>query len=189
MQHTDRLHQSVGPSHASVPANSSRPERAEAAFLARGASPPRGVLSSLESGRRLQAIETAADFRSRASKVQALRVATRAVAKHWGLLSPVSRQRGGVMASRTLRLAFQRVDPVTLRGLRGRLLGIWGVRGSRGVWLLLAAHGGSVPQRVGGTTVDETPARNLRPTPIAPRGGTGYIAPYQNTQTAQFHRT
>ena len=93
------------------------------------------------------------------------------------------------MASRTLRLAFQRVDPVTLRGLRGGLLGIWGVRGSRGVWLLLAAHGGSVPQRVGGTTVDETPARNLRPTPIAPRGGTGYIAPYQNTQTAQFHRT
>ena len=44
----DRL-QSVGPSHASVPANSSRPERAEVAFLARGASPPRGVLSSLAS--------------------------------------------------------------------------------------------------------------------------------------------
>ena len=40
----DRL-RSVGPSHASVPANSSRPERAEVAFLARGASPPRGVLS------------------------------------------------------------------------------------------------------------------------------------------------
>eukprot|EP00966_Prymnesium_polylepis_P302718 6993559-Prymnesium_polylepis.1 len=46
--------------------------------------------------------------------------------RHWGLLTPVSRQRGGVMASQTLRLAFQWVDPVTLRGLRGGLLGIWG---------------------------------------------------------------
>ena len=46
-------------------------------------------------------------------------------------LSPVTHQTHGVRASQSLLLANQRVDPVTLRGLRGGLLGILGFGGQR----------------------------------------------------------
>ena len=69
----------------------------------------------------------------------------------------MTHQTHGVRASQSRLLAAQRVDPVTLRGLGGGLLGILGVRGSLGWWPLLAfAEGlavrGSAPSVVHRTT-------------------------------------
>jgi hypothetical protein len=50
--------------------------------------------------------------------------ATVGQASHWGLQTPPSHQRVGVMTSQTLLLAAQRVYPMNLRCLRGGLLGI-----------------------------------------------------------------
>ena len=61
---------------------------------------------------------------------------------------------GWVRASQSLLLAAQRVDPVTLRGLGGGLLGILGVRGSLCWWPLLAFTEGRCLRGSGGMTAE-----------------------------------